>query len=132
MLYLDAALTPGRRAAESRMTSTATVRRKSGTTTNADGFKVPAWVDVHTDLPFRLVPKGQHQVTIGGVSFSAATARGDMPWDTADLADDDLIEITAGEWVGEVLRLIEAVKGDQQTARRVPVESVARLSEWGP
>lgn len=132
-MSLASALAAGRRAAEARMTSTATVRRKTGaTTTNADGFKVPVWETVQIDLPFRLVPKGQRQVRIGGVEFSAATAEGDMPWNTMDLADDDLIDITAGEWSGEVLRIIEAVKGDQQTARRVPVESVARPSEWGP
>lgn len=114
------------------MTSRATVRRKTGNmTTNPDGLEVPEWAAVYTDLPFRLKPKGQRQVTIGGVEFSTATAEGDMPSTTTDLADNDLIELTAGEWSGEVIRIIEATKADQKTARRVPVESVARPTEWG-
>lgn len=124
---------PGLRAeAQAQMTSRATVRRKTGATVqNEDtGREVPVWEVVHSDLPFRLVPKGQRVVNIGGVEFSEATARGDMPHDTTDLADDDHIDLTSGEWSGTALRVIEAVKGDQRTARRVPVAEVDRPEEW--
>lgn len=114
------------------MTSTVAVMRKTGdTTTDEQGYEVPEWETVHYDLPFRLVPKGSRTVTIGGVDFESATARGDLPWDTTDLADDDFLEIVSGEWEGSVFRVVEAIKGDQRTARRVPVEEVPRPEEWG-
>ena len=113
-----------------RMTSTANVRRKSGTSPGGDGYDVDQWEYVHTDIPFRLVGGDTRRVSIGGVDFQEATGRGDFPWDTFDLADGDLIEITAGEWEGSVYRIVEAVKGDQRTARRVPVVETVRPEEW--
>lgn len=114
------------------MTSRVTVRRRTGRTAQDEGTgeEVPVWDDVYTALPFRLVGGSTHTVTIGGVEFQEATGRGDMPADTDDLADGDLIEVTAGEWVGTVLRIVEAVKGDQRTARRVPVAETTRPEEW--
>lgn len=112
--------------------SRATVRRLTGDTTPnpVTGYDDPEWAPVHTDLPFRLVPKGSRAVTVGGVEYEQATARGDMPADTTDLADGDLIVLTAGEWAGTVLSIVEAVKGDQRTARRVPVVEVQAPEEW--
>lgn len=126
------AVMAGRAAAEARMSSTVTVRRKTGQTAQDEtgGEEVPAWTAVYTGLPFRYVGGATHTVTIGGVEFQEATGRGDMPWDTDDLADSDLIDITAGEWAGTVLRIVEAVKGDQRTARRVPVAETSRPAEW--
>ena len=115
-----------------RMTSRVDVRRKTGaTTTDANGWEIPVWEVVAYDVPFRLVGGDTRKVTVGGVDFQEATARGDLPWDTADLADDDYLDITAGEWAGSVFRVVEAVKGDQRTARRVPVAEVPRPEEWG-
>lgn len=129
---IEQALPTLRAEAEARMTSRATVRRKTGNMVQDEdtGREVPEWAVIHTDLPFRLVPKGQRVVNIGGVEFSEATARGDMPHDTTDLLDDDHIDITSGEWSGTALRVLEAVKGDQRTARRVPVVEVDRPTEW--
>jgi hypothetical protein len=112
--------------------SRVTVRRKTGhmVQNESTGREVPEWEVVYTDLPFRLVPKGQRVVEIGGVEFSEATARGDVPFDTDDLSDDDYFDVTSGEWSGTALRLIEAVKGDQRTARRLPVVEVPRPGEW--
>jgi hypothetical protein len=129
---IDAELPFLRAEAEARMQSTCTVRRKTGQMVQNEttGEEVPEWEAVHTDLPFRLIHGRSRTVTIGGVEFEEATARGDMPSDTTDLADGDLIEVTAGEWADTVWRIVEAVKGDQMTARRVPVVEVARPSEW--
>lgn len=113
------------------MTSRVVVMRKTGgTTPAAQGYEVPEWGAVHVDLPFRLVPRGSRTLVVGGVEFENATARGDLPWDTTNLADDDFLEIVSGEWAGSVFRVVEAVKGDQRTARRVPVEEVPRPEEW--
>lgn len=116
--------------AESRMTSRVTIRR-IGAPVTVDGLEVPGWTTVYTGLPFRLVPKGARAVTIGGVTFEEATARGDMPAaTTTNLADDDVIALTAGEWAGSFWRIVEAVKGDQQTARRVPIVEVPQPEGW--
>lgn len=115
-----------------RMTSTATVRRKTDTTAQNEstGLKDPVWTDVHTDEPGRFVGGSTRTVTIGGVEFQEATGRYDFRWNLTDLRDNDYIEITAGEWAGTVLSIVEAVKGDQRTARRVPVVEVPRPEEW--
>jgi hypothetical protein len=128
----DAALAAGRQAAVEGMTSRVDVYRKTDeTTTDADGYEVPVWEPVHYDLPFRLVGGDTRAVTVGGVTFQEATARGDLPWDTTDLADGDYLDVISGEWAESVFRVVEAVKGDQRTARRVPVAEVPRPGEWG-
>ena len=114
-----------------RMTSRANVHRAIADPEKVDGYDVPEWDLIHVGIPFRLVGGDTRKVTVGGVDFQDATARGDFPWDTFDLADDDLVEIVEGEWAGSVFRVVEAVKGDQRTARRVPVAEVPRPEEWG-
>ena len=114
------------------MTSRVDIYRKTDdTTTDENGWEIPVWEVVAYDVPFRLVGGDTRKVTVGGVDFQEATARGDFPWDTFDLADGDYLDITAGEWAGSVFRVVEAVKGDQRTARRVPVAEVPRPEEWG-
>ena len=117
------------------MTSTVAIMRLTGDTTTVNGYEVPEWAAVHVDLPFRLGSSstgdgGSREVTIGGTTFNQATAVGSFTWDTADLRDNDYIDITAGEWAGSVYSIVEAVKGDQKTARRVPVVEVPRPEEW--
>lgn len=119
-----------RREAESRMTSTAAVMRKTGARTVVDGIEAPEWAAVHVSTPLRYVGGSTRRVEVGGVEFQEATGRADFPHDLADLADNDLIDITDGEWAGTVLRVVEATKGDQRTARRVPVVEVPRPEEW--
>lgn len=113
--------------AESRMTSRANIWRTTGRTTQNEetGEEVPEWEIVHADLPFRLQHGRSRTVTIGGVEFEEATAVGHVPAATTDLADGDHAEIVTGEWAGSVYRVVEAIKGDQMTARRVPVVEVA-------
>lgn len=130
-------LASGRRAALARMTSTATVRRPTGRTTQdeATGREVPVWAVVHTDVPFQYAGSsngdgGTRRVEVGGVEFQQATGVGKFAHDLTDLADGDHVEITAGEWAGTVLSVVEAVKKDQATARRVPVVEVDRPEEW--
>jgi len=123
--------------AESRMTSTAAVLRKTGNyvpdpTTDLD---VPEWATVIASTPFRLGGANQggagtRAVGVGGVEVQVAVRVGHFPAST-DLADSDYIDITAGENAGMVLRIVEAAWQDQSTARRVPVVSETRPEEWG-
>ena len=115
--------------AEERMDecSRVTVHRNTGRTTQDEisGREVAVLDVIHADTPFRLDGNGgTRTVSVGGVEFQQATGVGHLPWDLTDLADGDLLEVTAGEWSGSVYRVVEAVKGDQKTARRVPVEEV--------
>lgn len=136
-LIVAAAQADGAALAEARMTSTATVHRRTGRQAqNEDtGEEFPEWEVVYTG-PFRLKGKGSRTVTIAGIEYEQATAEGHFVAVDAEtgepipLADNDYIDITAGEWAGTVLSIVEAVKGDQRTARRVPVVEVARPEEW--
>lgn len=121
--------------AEARMTSRAAIMRKTGGTTVVDGFEVPEWATVYADAPFRLGGaqqggSGTRTVTVGSVGTQVALRVGNLPASTSDLEDNDFIEITAGENVGVVLRIVEAAWQDQATARRVPVVSEQRPQEW--
>lgn len=118
------------------MLSTVTVRRITGRTTQDEttGRKVPVWDDVYTGA-FRLGgadrgSSGTRAVAVGGVEIQTATRVGHFPATADDLADGDLIEVTGGENVGTVLRIVEAAWQDQATARRVPVVSATRPAEW--
>ena len=126
-----AAQAEGAVVAQALQQSTATVHRRTGVMTQDEstGLEVPEWATVYTG-PVRFVGGSTHTVTIGGVEFQEATGRVDFPHDTTDLADSDYVELTAGEWAGTVLSIVEAVKGDQRTARRVPVVEVSRPEEW--
>jgi hypothetical protein len=133
---VDTVLAAGRHAAEARMLSTATVRRKTGgTTTDADGFEVPAWAIAYAGRPCRIAGMARSQspsrtIDLGGVQVQVATRTAHFAHDTTDLRDGDLIEITAGELVGSVWRIVESDAADQQTARRVPVIATERPKEW--
>ena len=117
------------------MTSRAIIRRPGGTTKDVDGYDVPAWDVVDADCPGRLAgsPRGgagSRLVTVGDVEVQLAVREWHMPaWKPA-LADGDLIEVTVGENVGAVLRVVESSWQDQATARRVPVVETQRPEEW--
>lgn len=119
------------------MTSRATIRRRTGRTTQdeTNGREVPEWEVRHTSVPTRMSPGGQvagksRGVSVGGVEFEEASAQVHFPHWLVDLRDGDFIEVTSGEWPGTVWRVREALKGDQSTARRVPVNEVDRPEEW--
>ena len=73
---------------------------------------------------------GTRTETTSAGEMQIALRIGHLPYDTENLADGDLIEVTAGEVAGTVWRIVEAEFADQQTARRIPVESVQRPEEW--
>jgi hypothetical protein len=87
------------------MLSRATVRRKTGaTTTDADGFEVPALVVAYTDRPCRIAAWPAQPVAVEVAERRRRRGRrsprvAHLPHDT-DLADGDLIEVTAGDWTG--------------------------------
>ena len=126
----------GRVAAEARMTSRCTIRRKTDeTTTDADGYTFPVWESTYTDLPLRLVATStsstqSRRVETAGVEYELAMRTAHFPASTSNLRDSDLIEVTSGENTGLVLRIVEADWADQTTARRVPVEATTRPEEW--
>lgn len=128
------ALTELRIKAEARMTSRATIRRKTGATvTDARGLEVPEWVDVAT-VACRIagMTRGQSPsktLDIGGAQVQVATRVAHFPVGT-DIHDGDLIDVLAGDVAGAVYRVIEAGAADQQTARRVPVIATERPKEW--
>ena len=135
MQGLQGALARGRAAAAQRMLSRCTVRRKTGATTVVDGVKVPVWAVVHTDLPLRLEGKTDsasqsRRVETAGVEYELALRTAHFPAASTNLIDGDLIDVTSGESAGLVLRIIEADRSDQTTARRVPVVATQRPSEW--
>jgi hypothetical protein len=122
--------------AEARMTSRVTIHRQSGRTQQNEttGRETPVWDVIATDVPFRssgsAAAGGSAGVTVGGVTYEQATAVGHLPAGT-DLSDDDLLEVAAGEWVGQVWRVVKAVALDQRTARRFPLAEEQRPEEWG-
>lgn len=136
-MTLDYAVTEGRRAAEARMTSRVTIYRRTedAPQDEATGLEGSDWIAAYIDLPFRLAGSGSsdggtHKVVISGVEYNEATAVGHMPADTTDLADNDIIRVTAGEWPETYWRIVEAVRGDQKTARRVPIVAAENEGGW--
>jgi len=118
------------------MTSTCTIRRRSGARdTASNGMVTDEWTVAYTGLPIRV--SGNYRSaspTTGhaqqGTDVNLAHRVANLPVSTTDLADGDLIEITAGDNVGLILRITEASWQDQATARRVPVEEATRPRGW--
>lgn len=131
-IITDADLAEFRAEAVSEMTSRANVRRITGRgPRNPDtGAETSSWAMAHAGIPFNLKGGRSRTITIGGIEFTEATAEGHLPADTFDLIDEDLIEVTAGEWAGTVWRVLEAVKGDRDVKRRLPIVEAARPPEW--
>jgi hypothetical protein len=135
VFFSEAELEQFRAAAEARMLSRATVRRKTGATTiGANGFEVAGWSIAYTDRPCRIAGMARSQspsrkLNVGGAEVQVSTRVAHLPHGTV-LRDGDLIEITTGELVGSVWRVVEADAADQQTARRVPVIATERPEEW--
>ncbi len=119
-----------------RMTSRATVRRKTGaTTTSANGLQVPVWVDVYTNIPCRIDASGSSDggsrgVTVGGITYEEATGVDHFPHPSPLLKPNDVACITSGEWSDEFHRIVAVPKYDQKTARRVPIVDVERPEGW--
>ena len=114
------------------MKSRVTIFRKTGATTQDEtsGREVDEWAALAMDVPFRSSPQGTRTVEVGGVIYEDATGVGHLPADFTDLEDGDHLLVTAGEWVGDVFRVVAAVRHDQQTARRVPIVEAQRPEGW--
>lgn len=133
-MTLSGALAAGRRAAESRMTSRAVIKRPGGTTTDANGYEVDGWTVIYSG-PFRLSGStrggaGSRTVSVGDVDVELAVRVAHFPATTTGLRDGDLIEVTGGENAGGFLRIVEASWQDQATALRVPVVEAERPGGW--
>lgn len=116
------------------MTSRCTIWRKSSGTQDEDTGSSLSWSDVLTDEPFRLGgadrgASGSRVLDTPAGEVAVATRVASFRYDT-DLRDGDLIEVTAGERVGLVLRIVESTGQDQATALRVQVVEDRRPEEW--
>lgn len=134
---IDATLPFLRAEALGRMVAMATVRRDTGNVAQDEdtGAETPIWATVYTNVPFRLGgpnqgASGARVIETPGGEITLAVRTGHFPHDHDELRDGDLIDITAGENAGLVLRIIEATWQDQATARRVQVVEADRPEEW--
>ncbi len=134
---IDAELPFLRAEATARMKSTALVRRRTGETVQDEstGAVVPVWSTVYAAAPLRLGganqgSTGSRVVEVDGGELALATRVAHFPHDHDALRDGDLIDVTAGECAGLVLRIVEATFQDQATARRVQVVEDRRPEEW--
>jgi len=129
---IEAVLPELRAEAVALMTSRCTIRRIGAQGSDDEGYDVGQYDTVYTDLPIRLDSSSDgssQSVEVGGTTYEQATGLAHLPADTTDLADDDLIEVTSGEWPGTFLRVLDAPRVDKKTARRVPVVEVSRPKE---
>lgn len=145
MSYLST-LNDGRRAALAVMPSRCVIRRRDGSrTTGSDGFEVEGWEVLYTDHPMRLrdvstgtggnaprvAGRSQQGVEVNHARHIASLYAFDaVTGNRIDLADGDYIEITDGENVGVIIRVVESDWADTKTARRVPVEAAERPRGW--
>lgn len=126
--------------AESRMgvaagASECTVRRDVGLgEQQPDGSQPREWEVIHSQLPCRLSTgtgsNSSRTVTAAGGDVEVPVRTCSVPWNTQNLRDGDLIEITAGESAGQVLRIVESAAADHKTALRLPVIGAQRPEEW--
>lgn len=104
-------------------------------TNNADGYEVDNWVAIHTALPVTIGGSsgsdgGSRSITIGSVVFEEATGVAKFPATTTDLQDNDVFEVTDGEWPGAMFRIVAAIVADGKTARRIPIVEASRPNGW--
>lgn len=123
-----------RAVAESRMVSRCTVKVAGDSVPDADGYDVPGWSTLYTDLPVRVAGSerggsGSRRSTVGGVEVDLAVRVAHFPADTTGLVDGAVVEVTSGEFTG-FLRIVEASWQDQATARRVPVVETSEPAGW--
>lgn len=137
-IVTDAELAQFRADALDRMTSTCTVGRKAGRAAQdeATGLDSFIWDQVYTALPTRIGGASRDasawttETRAGGLQESVAERVEHFPWDTDNLEDGDVVEITGGENTGLFFQLVEAAPKDQATARRVPVKQILRPEGW--
>lgn len=123
--------------AEARMTSTATIRRKTGDDPQNEetGVEAPEWTVIHAAIPFRLGgsdsgDSASRRQDIGGVEVQTAVRIGHLPAAIDDLQDGDWIDVLSGENAGTAWSVVEVTWQDQATARRMPLLAEDRPEEW--
>lgn len=123
--------------AEARMTSTVTIRRKTGhwIQDETTGVEEPEWLVLHTDAAFRLGgsdsgDSASRRQTVGGMDVQTAVRIGHLPVAINDLQDGDWLDITSGDNTGTAWLIVEADFKDQATARRMPLLAQDRPEEW--
>jgi hypothetical protein len=135
-MFTEQELAEFRADAESRMTSTALVKRvdPDNPATDADGFEVDGWAVIYNG-PVRIggSPRGaaaSRTARVGDVDVELAVRVAHFPAATTGLRDGDLLEVTSGENAGRFLRIVEATWQDQATARRMPVVEAHKPVGW--
>lgn len=116
------------------MTSRCTIWRESGGGQNEETGTESDWSSVATDVAFRLGgsdrgASGSRVVGTPAGEVAVATRVASFKWDQP-LSDGDLLEVTAGDCAGLVLRVVDSTGQDQATALRVQVVEDRRPEEW--
>ena len=130
-MSLSGTVAAGRLAAEPRMLTRCTIRRRTGRMAQDEdtGAEYPVWEIIAANVPLRLAGESTRTKSVPGGEIQTARRMAHLPVVTIP-ADGDYLEVTAGESAGLVLEVLEADWADQKTARRVPVEAVQRPEEW--
>lgn len=126
----------GRAAAEARMTSRCTIRRKTDQTTVVDGFEVPVWEDVYVDLPCRIDWQdagagGYLAANVGGeVEVTRSRRVLKVPHHARDARDHDATEVTGGDCDGLFFTLPKVAFADQKKQQELPAVEIPRPDGW--
>ena len=135
-MFTDQEIAEFRADAESRMTSTALVKRvdPDNPATDENGFEVDGWAVIY-DGPVRIGGSsrgaaGSRTARVGDVDVELAVRVAHFPAATTGLRDGDLLEVTSGENAGRFLRIVEESWQDQATARRMPVVEAQKPAGW--
>lgn len=130
-MSVESALLAGRRAAESRMTSIALVRRPDGTVIDDNGFEVDGWAQVYASLPAWIDRgRGTRTVRVGDVEMTLAVRILKAPHDTDALRDGDVAEIVGGPCDGRFFRFVETTPLDQKKQQEFEVIETERPGGW--
>lgn len=140
---LAAALPELQQHAESRMDSRCDLRRPTGKMAQDEGTgrEYPVWQTLAVNVPLRVraATVSQAQSVPGGKVQTARPTGSvplviewldDVPAADREHRDGDHIDVTVGDTAGLAFVIREADRTDQTTARRFPVEAVARPEEW--
>ena len=130
MTDVTSALIPARRAAESRMTARALVKRE-GEPVTVDGLEVPGWDVQHAALPCWVDgSNATRTVTIGQTEMQVASRVLKCPHDTTGLRDGDVVQIVGGACDGRFFRIVEATVADQKKQQELPIVEIQQPEGW--
>lgn len=133
-MSLDSVLDAGRRAAQARMTSRATVKREGGPPVIVDGLEVPGWTILLSMLPCWVdnngPSSGTRAVTVGQTEVQVASRVLKTPHDTTGLRDGDVVQIQGGACDGRFFRIVEATIADQKKQQELPIVEVQQPEGW--